>query len=84
VEIECDESLTRDAAARQRYLDYLNVIPREHAQWAQVPAGYYQGVRAVHEMATRPELDSLYSALHALVVARRVADVDMPDSDTDR
>jgi hypothetical protein len=80
VEIECDELLIRDEAARERYLDYLNVIPQEHAHWTQVPAGYYQGVRAVHEMATRPELDSLYDALYEFVVARRTADARMPES----
>jgi hypothetical protein len=71
VEVECDESLVRDAAARQRLKDYLEVIPAEHDSWARQPAGYYQGLRAVHEMATRPELADLYDALYRFVAARR-------------
>jgi hypothetical protein len=71
VEIEFDESLVRDEAARQRLRDYLEVIPAEHPRWNAVPAGYYQGLRTVHELATRPELASLYDELYRLVVQRR-------------
>ncbi len=73
VEVECDESLVRDEAARQKLRDYLEVIPAEHDQWARQPAGYYQGLRAVHEMATRPELADLYDALYRFVATRREA-----------
>ena len=69
VEVECDESLIRDAAARQRLMDYLTDIPREHPRWATSPAGYYQGLRAVHALATRPELAPQYEALYRFVKA---------------
>lgn len=71
VEVECDESLVSDESARQRLRDYLDVITAEHKDHARFPAGYYQGVRAVYEMATRPELADLYERLYRFVANRR-------------
>jgi hypothetical protein len=72
VEIEFDSNLLRDEACRQRLRDYLEVIPAEHPQWNAAPAGYYQGLRAVHELATKPELAPLYDELYKFVKNRRV------------
>lgn len=71
VELEFDESVVTDEPARRRLLDYLTVAPKEHARWKDVPAGYYQGVRAVQELATRPPLAPYYDALYETVRARR-------------
>ena len=71
VEVECDESLVRDEAARQRLRDYLEVIAAEHPRWKEVPIGYYQGVRAVYQTAKQPELTPLYEALYRFVSSRR-------------
>lgn len=73
VEVECDESLVRDEQARQRLRDYLEVIAAEHDTFEQQPAGCYQGLRAVHEMATRHELADLYEVLYRFVAQRREA-----------
>lgn len=73
VEVECDESLVEDESARQRLRDYLEVIAAEHDQWLRQPTGYYQGLRAVYAMATRPELADLYDALCRFVAARKQA-----------
>jgi hypothetical protein len=73
VEVECDESLVSDEAARQRLHDYLDVIAAEHKDHARFAAGYYQGLRAVYEMAIRPELSDLYDRLHRFIAARRTA-----------
>lgn len=72
VEIEFDESLTRDESQRQRFLDYLEAIPQNHPRWNEVPAGYYQGVRALYEMVMREELRPLYDALYEFVRQRQV------------
>ena len=71
IEVEFDESLLKDETARQRLRDYLEVIPAEHPDWNRVPAGYYQGLRAVHAMATQPELAPLYETLYNFVRTRR-------------
>lgn len=71
VEVECDESLGRDEGTRQRLRDYLEVIAAEHPRWKEVPIGYYQGLRAVYQMAKQPELTPLYDALYRFVTGRR-------------
>ena len=71
IEIEFDSVLVRDEAARQRLRDYLEVIPAEHPRWDKVPAGYYQGLRAVHDLATHPELDRLYEDLYEFLKRRQ-------------
>jgi hypothetical protein len=73
VEVEFDESVTRDETARQRLRDYLEVINAEHPRWPAMPAGYYQGVRGVYQLATRPELAPLYDALYDFVRRHRAA-----------
>jgi len=74
VEVEFDEALVKDEAARQRLRDYLDVIPAEHPSWRTVPIGYYQGLRSVERMATTPELAPLYEALYDFVRRHRAAD----------
>ncbi|MBN2448224.1 MAG: DUF4855 domain-containing protein [Phycisphaerae bacterium] len=71
VEIECDGLLARDAEARQRFIDYLEVTASEHPRWNEMPAGYYQGLRTFHDMATSEQLAPLYERLHEFIVARR-------------
>ncbi len=71
VELECDEALVKDEAMRQRWLEYLEVVSTEHPGWRQTPVSCYQGLRAVHEMATRPELARCYDALYEFLKTHR-------------
>ncbi|MBN1514720.1 MAG: DUF4855 domain-containing protein [Phycisphaerae bacterium] len=71
VELECDEALVKDEAMRQRWLEYLEVVSTEHPGWRQTPVSCYQGLRAVHEMATRPELAPCYDALYKFLKQHR-------------
>ncbi len=71
VELECDEALVKDEAMRQRWLEYLETVSTEHSGWRRTPVSCYQGLRAVHEMATRPELAPCYDALHEFLKSHR-------------
>ena len=70
VEVEFDENLVKDEAFRQRFMDYLDVLQHEHPRWKSIPVGYYQGLRAVHALATHPDLAPQYEALYRFIKAR--------------
>ncbi len=82
VEVEFDESVARDETARRRLRDYLEVITAEHPRWRAMPAGYYQGLRGVYQLATRPELADLYDALYEFVHRHRAPPPHAPPKPT--
>ncbi len=71
IEVEFDETLYDDPAQRQRLLDYLEAIAAVYPDRSGVPTGYYQGIRAWYEMATRPELEPWYDKVCEFVQGGR-------------
>ena len=68
--MEFSEKMVLEPELRQKFLDYLEVFGKWHPRLNELPVGYYQGVQAVYEMATREELHEYYDTLYDFIKNR--------------